>query len=67
MIIPHDTKLHRGGEDAADSSDTVLAVADGVGGWARSGINPGLFSMELTRLAIEQSQEFPDKSAYQLL
>ena len=53
MIIPHDTKLHRGGEDAADSSDTVLAVADGVGGWARSGVNPGLFSMELTRLAIE--------------
>ena len=31
VIIPHDTKLDRGGEDSADASDTLLTVADGVG------------------------------------
>ena len=55
VIIPHDDKIHRGGEDAAASSDTVLTVADGVGGWALKGINPGLFSNELTSSIIEFS------------
>jgi protein phosphatase PTC7 len=27
----------------------VLAVADGVGGWAEMGIDPGLYSKELCR------------------
>jgi len=49
VIIPHDDKKHRGGEDAADSCDTLLTVADGVGGWGLRGVNPGLFSMELTK------------------
>ena len=66
VIIPHDDKIHRGGEDSADSTDTVLAVADGVGGWATKGINPGLFSAELTRSVIGNSIEFPDMSAHEL-
>ena len=49
VMIPKDDKIHRGGEDSADSSAQMLAVADGVGGWSLQGINPGLFSRELTR------------------
>lgn len=44
VIIPHDDKIHRGGEDSAHVCDTLITVADGVGGWARHGVNPGLFS-----------------------
>jgi hypothetical protein len=53
VIIPHDQKKHRGGEDAAAASDTVLVVADGVGGWAKQNINPGLYSKLLTETIIE--------------
>jgi hypothetical protein len=35
VIIPHDEKKFRGGEDAASTSDRLLVVADGVGGWAK--------------------------------
>ena len=53
MIIPHDDKKHRGGEDAADSCDTLLTVADGVGSWISRGVNPGLFSGDLTKRIVE--------------
>ena len=66
VIIPHDDKKFRGGEDSADSSDYVLTVADGVGGWAEQGINPGLFSTELTASVIGISGEEPEQSAYEL-
>jgi hypothetical protein len=49
IIIPHDDKIHRGGEDSAHATDTMITVADGVGGWERHGVNPGLFSKLLTR------------------
>ena len=49
VIIPHDSKKFRGGEDSASNSDLLLVVADGVGGWAKSGINPGLYSRALTQ------------------
>ena len=64
VIIPHDEKKHRGGEDAADSNDYVLAVADGVGGWANRGVNPGLYSAELTRSVIQFAEEQPDLTAH---
>lgn len=47
IIIPHDDKKHRGGEDAAATDENMLVVADGVGGWANYGIDPGLFSKSL--------------------
>ena len=47
--IPHDDKVHKGGEDAFTVSPQLVAVADGVGGWARKGIDPGLFSKQLTK------------------
>jgi hypothetical protein len=34
IIIPHDDKIDRGGEDSAHVCDTLITVADGVGGWA---------------------------------
>ena len=34
LIIPHPSKIEKGGEDAQYSSEKLLVVADGVGGWA---------------------------------
>ena len=48
-LIPHDDKVYKGGEDAYTASDRLIAVADGVGGWASKGIDPGLFSKQLTK------------------
>lgn len=48
-MIPHTDKRHKGGEDAYVVTDTMVAVADGVGGWAEAGIDPALFSRELCR------------------
>ena len=47
--IPHDSKRHKGGEDAYTTSDKLIAVADGVGGWADMGVDPGLFSKQLCK------------------
>jgi hypothetical protein len=35
VVIPHDHKIHRQGEDAAQGSENLLVVADGVGGWSK--------------------------------
>lgn len=49
ILVPHDEKIHRGGEDSAHACDTLITLADGVGGWESKGVNPGLFSKMLTR------------------
>ncbi len=67
MIIPHDDKKHRGGEDAADSCDTLLTVADGVGSWITRGVNPGLFSADLTRRIVEYHQKEPEWDPVRLM
>eukprot|EP00899_Mesostigma_viride_P005093 jgi/Mesvir1/14585/Mv05260-RA.2 len=48
-MIPHPEKAHRGGEDAffITPDNDAFGVADGVGGWAEVGINPGLYAREL--------------------
>jgi protein phosphatase PTC7 len=46
---PHFQKVKKGGEDAASLSSNVIAVADGVGGWAESGIDPAVFSKKLCK------------------
>jgi serine/threonine protein phosphatase PrpC len=53
--LPHPEKLDTGGEDAyfVSSDNTVLGVADGVGGWRESGIDPGDYSRTLMRNACE--------------
>lgn len=45
--IPHHSKRDKGGEDAWVANEKLLVVADGVGGWARHGIDSGLFSKQL--------------------
>ena len=67
VMIPHDDKKYRGGEDSADSSDTALVVADGVGGWADLGINPGFFSSYLTRHAIDFHRVDPSLEPVEIL
>lgn len=48
-MIPHPSKEDKGGEDAyfICESGLCFGVADGVGGWAEIGIDPGLYSREL--------------------
>ena len=45
--IPHAAKVAKGGEDACFVDDELLMVNDGVGGWNRQGVDPGLFAREL--------------------
>ncbi|EGR32361.1 protein phosphatase, putative [Ichthyophthirius multifiliis] len=47
--IPHPEKVHKGGEDAYFCNSQLCCVADGVGGWAEYGIDPGLYSKELVK------------------
>ncbi|XP_068642640.1 probable protein phosphatase 2C 26 [Aristolochia californica] len=48
-VIPHPGKVDRGGEDAffvSSYNGGVLAVADGVSGWAEEDVDPSLFPKE---------------------
>ena len=54
--IPHWEKAHRGGEDAWICTDSLIAVADGVGGWNRKGIDPGIFARELCSHVLNRYQ-----------
>jgi len=48
-MIPHKEKAYKGGEDAFSCSidGCMFCLADGVGGWAKKGVDPGLYSKEL--------------------
>ncbi|GFP89707.1 probable protein phosphatase 2c 26 [Phtheirospermum japonicum] len=49
-LIPHPDKVEKGGEDAffvSSHGGGVIAVADGVSGWAEKDVDPALFSREL--------------------
>lgn len=50
FINPHAAKKAKGGEDAAALTPNLIAVADGVGGWAESGIDPAIYSRRLCKL-----------------
>ena len=47
--IPHDSKVAKGGEDGWSATNRLIVVADGVGGWANQGIDPGLFAKQLCK------------------
>lgn len=47
-------------------SDTLIAVADGVGGWNDVGIDPALFSRELCNNVWEEFQTQRDKAVFRL-
>ncbi|KAK9940888.1 hypothetical protein M0R45_017523 [Rubus argutus] len=49
-LIPHPRKVEKGGEDAffvSSYNGGVIAVADGVSGWAEQNVDPSLFPKEL--------------------
>ena len=43
-MLPDPEKAYKGGEDAYATTDRMICVADGVGGWADQGVDPGLYS-----------------------
>jgi len=47
FVVPHPAKAYKGGEDAHFISENVIGVADGVGGWADSGVDPALYANKL--------------------
>ena len=59
--IPHPSKRDKGGEDAffADPATGAFGVADGVGGSARNGVDPGVFSRTMLRHAELRQQNLP--------
>ncbi|GKV20729.1 hypothetical protein SLEP1_g30811 [Rubroshorea leprosula] len=49
-LIPHPNKVERGGEDAlfvSSYNGGIIAVADGVSGWAEENVDPSVFPREL--------------------
>lgn len=62
---PHAAKIAKGGEDAfsISSDNRLLSVADGVGGWADSGIDPALYSKNLCKI-INNLHETQDSEKY---
>lgn len=63
-INPHYAKRHKGGEDAACMNENMLCVADGVGGWAESGIDPAIYSKRLCSIIDELYTSGDDKYLY---
>ncbi|RNF01831.1 protein phosphatase 2C [Trypanosoma rangeli] len=59
FAVPHPSKVKNGGEDAFLVHTNGIGVADGVGGYARVGIDPAVFTrnvMRFTRHALEKDQ-----------
>ena len=51
--LPHPEKVATGGEDAyfIATNNLAMGIADGVGGWRESGVDPGEYSRSLMRTA----------------
>ncbi|KAG8343687.1 putative Stage II sporulation protein E (SpoIIE) [Trypanosoma vivax] len=68
--VPHPEKVKSGGEDAFLVHTSGIGVADGVGGYARVGVDPAIFTrnvMKHTRCAIEEDNNCGTVSALQAL
>ena len=63
---PHPDKLEKGGEDAFSISKdgTLLSVADGVGGWANSGVDPALYSKRLCSIIDDLHKKHENEEKY---
>jgi len=66
--IPHPEKVKKGGEDSffACPDSQSFGVADGVGGWARDGIDPGIFSRNVLQYAYQGIRKTPAGSSADL-
>ena len=40
-------QMRKGGKDAATMTESFIALADGVGGWTDSGVDPANYSRQL--------------------
>ncbi|KAL0585088.1 hypothetical protein ABG067_005225 [Albugo candida] len=60
--LPHPQKQATGGEDAHFLSNTVVGVADGVGGWARKGIDAGEYARSLMKLIHQTIDSIPKEA-----
>lgn len=58
--IPAADKQQKGGEDAFFYSEKVLSVADGVGGWVTSGVDPAKYAWELMRNVEAAMKSLPE-------
>ena len=58
-LMPHPDKVYKGGEDAAFGCDNAVGVADGVGGWASRGVDPGKYSKGLMEAAHKAAEVAP--------
>jgi len=60
--LPHPDKAARGGEDGyfACPERRAFGIADGVGGWASNGVDPGEFARCLLRYALEVINATPE-------
>ena len=52
-ILPHYSKVEKGGEDGAELRESLIVIADGVGGWSLSGVDPGIYARSLCRNVAE--------------
>ena len=52
-ILPHYSKVEKGGEDGAELRQSLIVIADGVGGWSLSGVDPGIYARSLCRHVAE--------------
>ena len=59
-VIPHPKKVYKGGEDAFIVKPKMVSVADGVGGWAKRGVDPAKFSKQLMGFIGSVYDEHPD-------
>jgi len=66
--LPHPEKAQRGGEDGyyACPDSRSFGVADGVGGYADEGVDPGLFARRLLQLALAAVRSGPLSEAADL-
>ncbi|KAF5218287.1 hypothetical protein ECC02_008787 [Trypanosoma cruzi] len=70
FAVPHPSKAKNGGEDAFLVHTSGIGVADGVGGYARIGVDPAVFTrniMRFTRQALEKDQNRGTISALEAL
>jgi hypothetical protein len=68
FCVPHPAKVDRGGEDAFFVlGSSAIGVADGVGGWCRSGVDPGEYSRRLMQFTEEAIKGDAEVSCVQAL
>jgi len=58
--LPHPEKEYKGGEDGYFATNYAIGVADGVGSYARKGMDPGKFAKNIMDECEKYLEEHPD-------